>query len=193
MIWAKNNEILTSNIKTAVDKEIANGAKLILPIKELGQCEIYPTKLKHSPSGRFVAVLGDGEYIIYTALAWRNKSFGSAVDFAWSSDSNFYAVQESNYKLTIYKNFGATTTVSEPITNLFGGTLLAVQQSGLLYFRSWEDGTYIRRMDVDARQVRFTVPSHYRHRHFYPFVFDDNMTETVCLSGGGGERQIGFE
>ena len=31
----------------------------------------------HSPNGRFVAVCGDGEYIIYTALAWRNKSYGS--------------------------------------------------------------------------------------------------------------------
>ena len=26
-----------------------------------------------------MTVCGDGEYIIYTALAWRNKSFGSAL------------------------------------------------------------------------------------------------------------------
>jgi hypothetical protein len=36
----------------------------------------------------FVVVCGDGEYIIYTALAWRNKSFGSALEFVWSYDSN---------------------------------------------------------------------------------------------------------
>ena len=32
--------------------------------------------LQHNPNGRFVTVCGDGEYIVYTALAWRNKSFG---------------------------------------------------------------------------------------------------------------------
>jgi hypothetical protein len=33
--------------------------------------------------GRFVAVVGDGEYIIYTALALRNQSFGQGLDFVW--------------------------------------------------------------------------------------------------------------
>ena len=37
---------------------------------------------------RFVAVCGDGEYIIYTAMALRNKSFGSAQEFVWASESN---------------------------------------------------------------------------------------------------------
>jgi coatomer subunit beta' len=37
---------------------------------------------------RFVVVCGDGEYIIYTAMALRNKSFGSAQEFVWASDSS---------------------------------------------------------------------------------------------------------
>lgn len=37
---------------------------------------------------RFVVVCGDGEYIIYTAMALRNKSFGSAQEFAWAHDSS---------------------------------------------------------------------------------------------------------
>ncbi|KAI4966050.1 hypothetical protein ZWY2020_046747 [Hordeum vulgare] len=54
---------------------------------------------------RFVVVCGDGEYIIYTALAWRNRSFGSALEFAWSSDGE-YAVRESTSRIKIYsKNF----------------------------------------------------------------------------------------
>lgn len=61
--------------------------------------------LKHNPNGRFVVVCGDGEYIIYTALAWRNRSFGSALEFAWSSDGE-YAVRESTSKIKIFtKNF----------------------------------------------------------------------------------------
>jgi len=35
-----------------------------------------------------VVVCGDGEYIIFTALAWRNKSFGNALEFVWALDSN---------------------------------------------------------------------------------------------------------
>lgn len=41
-----------------------------------------------SVTPRFVVVCGDGEYIIYTAMALRNKSFGSAQEFAWAHDSS---------------------------------------------------------------------------------------------------------
>lgn len=37
---------------------------------------------------RFVMVCGDGEYIIYTAMALRNKSFGTAQEFVWAHDSS---------------------------------------------------------------------------------------------------------
>ena len=49
----------------------------------MGSCEVYPQTLSHNPNGRFVVVCGDGEYIIYTAMALRNKSFGSAQEFVW--------------------------------------------------------------------------------------------------------------
>jgi hypothetical protein len=55
--------------------------------------------LKHNPNGRFVTVCGDGEYVVYTALAWRNKSFGSALEFVWSADSNEYATREMGSKV----------------------------------------------------------------------------------------------
>ena len=45
---------------------------------------------------RFVVVCGDGEYIIYTAMALRNKSFGSAQEFVWASDSSEYVQSLSN-------------------------------------------------------------------------------------------------
>jgi coatomer subunit beta' len=52
-----------------------------------------------------VVVCGDGEYIIYTAMALRNKSFGSAQEFVWSSDSSVYAIRESGSMVKIFKNF----------------------------------------------------------------------------------------
>ncbi|XP_073110977.1 coatomer subunit beta'-1-like isoform X1 [Elaeis guineensis] len=56
--------------------------------------------LKHNPNGRFVIVCGDGECRIYTVLAWRNRCFGSALEFVWSSDGE-HAVRESTSRIKI--------------------------------------------------------------------------------------------
>ena len=71
----------------------ADGERLPLAVKDLGSCDLYPQSLQHNGNGRFVAVCGDGEYIVYTALAWRNKSFGSALDVVWGDDSSTYAIR----------------------------------------------------------------------------------------------------
>ena len=54
---------------------------------------------------RFVVVCGDGEYIVYTAMALRNKSFGQAQEFVWSHDSSQYAIREGSSTVQIFKNF----------------------------------------------------------------------------------------
>ena len=96
----------TTNVKALpADYEIADGERLPLPVKDLGNSELYPQSLSHNPNGRLNAVCGDGEYIIYTALAWRNKSFGSAIEFAWSIDPSEFAVRESSSKIKLFKNF----------------------------------------------------------------------------------------
>lgn len=66
-----------------------------------GDLVLYIQSLRHNPNGRFVVVCGDGEYIIYTALAWRNRSFGSALEFVWSTDGE-YAVRESTSKIKLF-------------------------------------------------------------------------------------------
>lgn len=48
---------------------------------------------------------GDGEYIIYTAMALRNKAFGPALEFVWALDSSEYAIRESNFSVKLFKNF----------------------------------------------------------------------------------------
>jgi len=50
-------------------------------------------------------VCGDGEYIVYTAMALRNKSFGQAQEFVWSHDSSQYAIREGSSTVQIFKNF----------------------------------------------------------------------------------------
>lgn len=59
----------------------------------------------HFLNFRFVVVCGDGEYIIYTAMALRNKAFGQALEFVWALDSSEYAIRESNFTVKLFKNF----------------------------------------------------------------------------------------
>ncbi|CAE7224546.1 unnamed protein product [Rhizoctonia solani] len=94
IVFARNNEVLGANLQAAQEDPTPEGQKLPLAPRELGSTEIFPSTIAHSPNGRFVAVCGDNEYIIYTALAWRNKSFGQGTAFAWADDSNTYAVLE---------------------------------------------------------------------------------------------------
>jgi coatomer subunit beta' len=132
---------------------VTDGERLQLAVKELGSCDLYPQSLKHNPNGRFVVVCGDGEYIIYTALAWRNRSFGSALEFAWSTDGE-YAVRESTSKIKIFnKTFQERKSIRPNISadGIYGGALLAVRSSEFICFYDWVECRVIRRIDVVAK------------------------------------------
>ena len=70
IVYAKHNEVQTVNVKALPqDYEIADGERLPLAAKDFGSCDLYPQSIEHNPNGRFITACGDGEYIIYTALA----------------------------------------------------------------------------------------------------------------------------
>ncbi|KAK9236939.1 coatomer WD associated region-domain-containing protein [Lipomyces kononenkoae] len=155
VIWTKHAEVCSSVIKgsdTTKDGEI-----IPLPQKDLGSVEIYPTQLIHSPNGRFVAVCGDGEYIIFTALAWRNKSFGPGLQIVWAQDSNMYAVQESTTSIKVYKNFKELSVghiqFNYNAEGIFGGTLLGVKGSDWVGLYDWDTGLLVRRIDVVPNEI----------------------------------------
>ncbi|KAL1874929.1 hypothetical protein VTK73DRAFT_10355 [Phialemonium thermophilum] len=156
LVWARHNEVVSAIIKGG-DSSIKDNEPISLPSKELGTCEVYPQTLIHSPNGRFVAVCGDGEYIIYTALAWRNKAFGSALDFVWSSEnSNDFAIRESPTSVKVYKNFvekSGGLDVGFPAEGLTGGVLLGVKGQGGISFFDWATGGLVRRIEVEPRNV----------------------------------------
>ncbi|CDR39998.1 CYFA0S04e01332g1_1 [Cyberlindnera fabianii] len=155
LIWAKNNEVFSSMIKDPEGYE--DGETLPLSSKELGSVEVFPTSLKHSPNGRFVAVTGDGEYIIYTALAWRNRAYGSAQDFVWSHDSNLFATRDAQSQITIHKNFkpkpNGDVDFVYGVEKLYGGALLGVKSDSFIAFYDWETSQLVRRIDVEANDV----------------------------------------
>ncbi|KAJ9483687.1 hypothetical protein VN97_g9702 [Penicillium thymicola] len=157
LIWARHSEVVSSVIKGG-DVTVKDGEPLSLPTKDLGQCEVYPQTLSHSPNGRFVSVCGDGEYIIYTALAWRNKAFGQALDFAWGAkdNSNDYAIRESSTSVKIFKNFkeqSAGLDVGFQAEGLSDGVLLGVKGQGGIGFFDWETGSLVRRIEADPKSV----------------------------------------
>ncbi|KAJ1548362.1 Coatomer subunit beta', partial [Cladochytrium tenue] len=157
LIWARHNEIRSANLKASTDENFKDGERIALQMKELGSCEVYPQTLQHSPNGRFVVVCGDGEWIIYTAIAWRNKEFGSALEFVWALDSNEYAIRESSSRIRLFKNFKEKTNVSVKPSysaeGIFGGALLGVRSNSFLNFYDWETGVCVRRVDVVAKSV----------------------------------------
>ncbi|KAM9886852.1 hypothetical protein OXX79_013962, partial [Metschnikowia pulcherrima] len=122
---------------------------------DLGTIELYPQSLAHSPNGKFAAVCGDGEYLVYTALAWRSKAFGKALDFAWNShdfsNATTFAIRESKMSVRIYRNFSEHVAVDlvYEAEKLFPGALLGVKSVGLLSFYDWESGSLVRRVDIE--------------------------------------------
>lgn len=159
LVYTRNQEVLSANLATVAEDTAAEGVRVPLSVKEMGSTEVYASALLHSPNGRFITVVGDGEYIIYTALAWRNKSFGTGSSFAWAGDSNTYAVLEGKTKLKVYKNFkeragaGMKGAGGWAIDGLHGGPLLCARGSGFVLFWDWETGEIVRRIDVDAKNV----------------------------------------
>lgn len=146
------------NTDFCADASLKDNDPISLPTKDLGTCEVYPQTLLHSPNGRFVSVCGDGEFIIYTALAWRNKAFGSALDFVWGSkdNSNDYAIRESATSVKIFKNFvekAGGLDVGFQAEGLSGGVLLGVKGQGGIGFFDWQTGGLVRRIEVDPKEV----------------------------------------
>ncbi|EMG50153.1 SEC27 Coatomer subunit beta' [Candida maltosa Xu316] len=155
LIYAKNSEVFQSVIKPNSSEGLKDGESLSLQQRDLGSIEIFPQSLTHSPNGRYAAVCGDGEYIVYTALAWRSKSYGSALDFVWNShDASAacpFAIRESSVSVKIYKNFQEYLTLDliYQADKIFTGALLGVKSEGCISFYDWEHGKLVRRVDLD--------------------------------------------
>jgi coatomer subunit beta' len=156
VVFSKGADVLSANLGSSDNADVADGQRIAAGSREMGTTEVYAQLLIHSPNGRFVTVCGDGEYIIYTALAWRNKAFGAGLGFAWASDSNTYAVRESASSLKCFRNFRERPGLITPgfsFDDVKGGALLGVLGAGFVCFYDWDTGALVRRIDVDAKDV----------------------------------------
>lgn len=200
IVWARNAEVLGTNVGAIPEAELGDGERVLAPAREMGSSEVYAQLLQHSPNGRFIAVCGDGEYTIYTALAWRNKAFGPALGFAWSADSTSYAIRDgSAARVRAFRNFKEVPglfAVGYSVENIVGGTLLGVIGVGFVCFYDWATGALVRRINVDAQQV-FWAPGGDRvvittADSFYVLAFQsDAYAQTIAAGVPLGDE--GFE
>merc|ERR1719225_1448397 len=169
IIWAKHSELQQASLKAIEKEEIADGERLPLQVKDMGSCEVYPQTVQHNPNGRFVVVCGDGEYIIYTAMALRNKSFGTAQEFVWAADSSEYAVRENASTIKLFKNFKERKSFRPDFgaETIYGGHLLGVKSPSGLAFYDWESQELIRRIEIQPKNVYWS---------------SENGAELVCIS-----------
>jgi coatomer subunit beta' len=157
LIVAKNTEVLTANLKALNFKDEAlakEGAVIPVPLKEMGNWEIYPQKIRHSPKGHLYAVISDSEYYIYKVQTFKNIALGQGTDLVWSP-SEGYAVRELN----VVRSYNASNTqVSSMVLDfnaegLFGGNLLCVKASNFVVFYHWETMKCLRKIEASAKRV----------------------------------------
>jgi coatomer subunit beta' len=159
LIWTNNNDVHTASVKGVVaEMALQDGEKIPLAARELGNCDVYPQKVKHNNNGRFVVVCGDGEYIIYTSQQLRNKAFGSALDFAWSpTGTGDYVVRESISKVTLFKNFKEYKSEKPRVVSaegLFGGAgAIGIKGNDSIAMYDWDEMRLIRKIDVAVKNV----------------------------------------
>lgn len=156
LAWAKGHTILTSPIRpeTAIDEQAGSLAGVVqLSPKELGQSDIYPTGISYAPNGRWIAVWGDGQFVVYSAVAWRNKAFGRATDFAWSASGNDYAVRDASSadSISVSSGFGDLWSIKleAAVQHVKGGELIAALTADAVYFLDWQSGELVRAIEVD--------------------------------------------
>lgn len=157
VIFAKGNEIQTTNLKL-IDEGVTpgDGERIPLSIKDMGAAEIFPQYISHHPNGRLFAVCGDGEFVIYTAQALRNKSFGQALEFVWAH-SGAYATRDNTGagKITVFQDFKESFSFKPPfvVDEIFGGRLIGVRGGDFVCFYDWTEYRLVRRIDVVPKLV----------------------------------------
>ncbi|KAI0986815.1 hypothetical protein GJ496_004769 [Pomphorhynchus laevis] len=196
VIFAKHSDIQHTTT-TGIGTNIPDGGRLPVSIKELGSCEIFPNSVVHSPNGRFIAVCGDGEYIIYTSVALRNKAYGQAQNFAWSYDPAFYATRDGN-EIKVFKNFKELLKIraNHSACALYGGRLLSVQTKDSLVFYDWETGTLVCRVEISPKLVSWNddgdqvILSSEEDGCFFVLQLDLDKLEQACSSANLNQLDV---
>lgn len=155
LVWSKNNEIYSTNLKAIVSKNLRNFERFDVESKELGGLEIYPHRIAHNDNAQFFALVDDSEYLIYKSQTSKQVLYGKCKDFAWGSQNRF-AILDQHNDLSIQNATGAAFANLKfdfYIEAIFGGSFLGVSAGDFLLFYDWTGQTNLGRIDVEATGV----------------------------------------
>ena len=154
MIFIKNSEVFSTNLKAVVAKKYANMEVIEPDYKELGTLDIFPSKSLYSDNGQLVAFIDNNEYIIYKALSFKQVLFGNAKDLVWGVNGVFAILDQLN-EIVIQTSSGEivkTLKFDFYITEIFGGSYLGISNGDFILFYTWE-GQCVGKIDVEAKDV----------------------------------------
>lgn len=140
---------------------VIDGNELDLVYKDVLSLENMLSKLIYSFNSKFFCTLSGGDYVIYTALGFRNKAFGKCLDFAWSLGNKF-AILTPNRSIEIFPSpdnstaevdgYGLIKTFAK---KLWGGQLISTLVNDGVEFYDWNNFKLIRRIEVVAKDVKW--------------------------------------
>ena len=155
LVWSKNNEIFSANLKAVVTKNLRNFEKIELENKEMGGLEIFPHKILHNDNAQFFALVDDSEYLIYKSQTYKQVLYGKCKEFAWGAQNKF-AILDQHNDLTI-QNVNGTTVATLKfdfyVEAIFGGTLLGICAGDFVIFYDWNGESNIGRIDVECSNL----------------------------------------
>ncbi|KAH0792969.1 coatomer subunit beta' [Histomonas meleagridis] len=139
VFWARNNEIQSANLNQASFGD-NDGESVDLTIKDVANSEFFPSSIAYNSTGRYVAIYGDGEYAVYSALAWRVKSYGNSKEFVWGIGDTF-AIKKNQQTVAVTTTFSNTIEIQPPldIDRIFGGSYLGISGEDEIIFYTWDN------------------------------------------------------
>ena len=192
VVWARQGEVQMANLKSIKD-DLKDGEEIEPKFKDLGHSEIFAQDIKFSPNGKFFALCGDSDYVIYSTFKFSNSGFGHAVELVWGQD-NDYAVMTEQGVIQLFKNCIEDKTYKTAFKGhgIFGGKLIGVstkQGGSSISFFDWENFTCIRRIDVDApKNVYWSQSGEYviiwLEETFYLLKYNEEYVKSYLQSKG---------
>ena len=106
VVLVNKSDVQTFNLKLN-QGEFKDGEIIKPNIKELGRCETFAQNLNFSPSGRYFAVCGDTDFVVYQYPKFSNSAFGNGSNLVWSTinpGQHIFAIMGEDNQIKIYKN-----------------------------------------------------------------------------------------
>jgi coatomer subunit beta' len=195
IIWALNNDIQQLAIKEPKEGGV-DGEKIALPSKDLGTSDVYPQQMMHDPKGRFVAVCGEGEFVIYAAVSWRSKTYGNAEEIVWGTQSGTFAIREKSGQIKVYKDFQQVKSFKPYFTptGIFGGQLIGVKSKEFIALYDWDTCSLIRSIEVVPKSAHWSESGDYValccEDSFYVLRFNQDLVKRAQEDGQIPEEGI---